>query len=249
MTRSIDEKVFDGTGILKIMGLYKRNSLLSKRLLESFRLTVGKPHWMPVPWFILNRIILFVIRRRLSRKCIKKELSGEVIETIKRSLREGFRRGHIRLLEKNGFVPMEEVGALSALTWKIEEAPSEGAILPDCVALCKSGWRHWTSLKGYTKKVTAVYMPIAKRKILIGMAGNAKISFRRINQSAASSSLNFFIASEDTPVSQEMASQIGLWFEKISSKAVNRGFKSFKRLPDDIAEGVYKNLKATLGQK
>jgi Protein of unknown function (DUF4238) len=88
------------------------------------------------------------------------------------------------------------LSVLQELNWRIESAQSEGAILPDCVALALEGiddpapamFADW-------KNVVAIIMPVAPDKLLVGAITGFDIKeFPDFNNAAARCSHNFFLA-------------------------------------------------------
>lgn len=100
---------------------------------------------------------------------------------------------------------------LQALEWKIRDAPQEGAILPDCVALGLNDGKHFRPYMMTDRaSLAAVVMPITSQKLLVGTPpGEGALDLTTFNHSAAACSDELFISSSQTRIFAELCGSIG----------------------------------------
>lgn len=104
---------------------------------------------------------------------------------------------HKKMLN-NGLVAEPRKQLLEEFTWLIHPAPTEGAIMPDCIAL---GFDEDGAFLPYimTSAVSAVVMPLTSKKLLVGIrAGSTVFDLSDFNHEASECSDELFIAGSST---------------------------------------------------
>jgi hypothetical protein len=124
---------------------------------------------------------------------------------------------------------------LAALSWTVADAPADGAILPDCVALSCSADGSVLPLMFVGKEVGCVVMPISTAKLLVGREEDAvSPDLSRFNEAAAACSEEFFLAHADLPNLRALSVTIGAgtgpYFESAISEAIESA------LPQPLAD-------------
>jgi len=121
------------------------------------------------------------------------------------------RHGHNRALDRlmnEGYLRED----LASFTWKLEQAPVEGAILPDCIAL---GYQTDGSVHPIMfiphEELMAVVMPISSQKLLVGLrTGSRAVNLDTFNKEAACCSHGFYLAGCNDPSLAQYSDFIGL---------------------------------------
>ena len=152
-----------------------------------------------IPTHVLERMAFCVARENFS------DIARETLPAV-RSLLDKFlaestelvREGHNKALVEI-VKPGAREESLATLDWTIENAPSSGAILPDCVAIA-------IALGGDTAplmfvgnaNIQAVIMPVAPTKLLIGRKDGYSVPHHfDYNREAARASHTFFLSPAD----------------------------------------------------
>lgn len=124
--------------------------------------------------------------------------------------------GHKKMLHR-GLIAEPRKTVLEELVWHIRPAPTEGAIMPDCIALGieEEGGAFLPYVM--TSTVFAVIMPLTSDKLLVGVKpGGTPFDLSTFNKTASECSDELFIASSPTHVS--LSANIGIrWKRKMES--------------------------------
>ena len=138
------------------------------------------------------------------------------------------REGHNKVLSTT-LAPDPRIGKLKVLSWRVMPSPSDGFILPDCVAL---GLDDTTGLKPLMMadldKVTVVLMPLSTDRMLVGLHPSAVIpDLKDFNRAAAASSHNFFIAARRDDNLTNLSEAIGNFSTEFISSTIGSVFDEF----------------------
>lgn len=129
---------------------------------------------------------------------------GEVLPEAEARAKDGHNQALAKMLDTN--VRRDD---LTEYRWTVEPAPSDGAILPDCVAL---GIEDDGSIQPFMmasrKVLAAVVMPLATDRLLVGRKPEAaQPDLANFNADAAACSHVFFLAA--TPGFSSLVAQLG----------------------------------------
>ena len=119
---------------------------------------------------------------------------------------------------------------LKSLNWTIENAPTAGAILPDCVviAINKDGHTAPYMLAAHDD-LRALVMPVSPEKLLVGIAGGYAIPRTfDYNTEAARLSYGFFLSSQNDAETARLHPAIAERPTAILDEGVERGFRNFR---------------------
>lgn len=136
------------------------------------------------------------------------------------------RSGHNKALSKNGG-PNARFDHLASLRWKLAAAPTEGAILPDCVAVAQTPDGMSPLMLADLDEAAAIAMPVSSQIILVGGPMGDEWSAANFNRDAARASHRFFLSATNAA---EIAALQPLIDERASSlvdEAVEHAFKDF----------------------
>lgn len=119
--------------------------------------------------------------------------------------------GHRRALEGN-IISEDRKMHLEGLSWRIERAPPEGLVLPDCISLGLTEAGGWVPYQtGSTAKIWTVVTPLSTGKLLIGqrLGDSDYVEIARINEIAAAASNEFFLCHREGEDYIELSKLIG----------------------------------------
>lgn len=202
MAHGIQNILSDDDHIQSLMGLNedKPNDVFRKKLSESIGEIEGVES-IGVPLDLIERIAFFAAKENFATLAADelpnwRDLFSSWLETADVFARET----HNKTLEKLS-TSLPRLSLLEGLTWTVQSAQREGAILPDCVALAidQSG-RAVPAMFSDWKEVAAILLPVAPDKLLVGKAKKDDVvQFLNFNEEAARCSHDFFLA----PVNSE----------------------------------------------
>lgn len=118
---------------------------------------------------------------------------------------------------------------LAELDWSIAEAPSNVAILPDCVVISISADGTASPFMHIDRDdTTCVVMPLSSRKLLIGkVSASAMPELTLFNQMAARSCYDFFLSSSDEKTISQLHPLIGERATLVIDKAIDSAFSEY----------------------
>lgn len=135
--------------------------------------------------------------------------------------------GHIRALERMRDGPNAREDRLREYEWRVEAAPSGGAILPDCIALAYGPEGPAFPLMFVGPDFDGVVMPLSTDRLLVGrQATRVTIDIAPFNEDAAASSQEFFLAHEDNEFLRSLLPLIGTRTNTFFGAALDAGAKS-----------------------
>ena len=119
---------------------------------------------------------------------------------------------------------------LEAMTWTIEAAPAEGAVLPDCVAIVVQKDESTLPFMMSSKtEVAAVVMPISRQSLLVGRSRDAaSVVIADFNQRAASASHSFFLAHREGEGLATLCEAIGTRSTIVIEEVLDRVMGEFR---------------------
>ena len=133
--------------------------------------------------------------------------------------------------------PQKRLDALTALHWQISSAPDEGAILPDCVVLGRSGndkkFASYVMASG--TDVEVIVMPISSRKMLVGVRqGATLLSMANFNNEAAANSAEFFVASVRSEHFEALLQEIGTAWSGQINDLIDYSIGEYRPIPTTV---------------
>jgi hypothetical protein len=122
---------------------------------------------------------------------------------------------------------------LACYTWRLEPAPPEGAIMPDCVAVgLATDDSMLPYMVGDQDAFAAIVMPISASKLLVGRSPDAPaMSPAGLNERLAECCEAFFIAATDNPVLSDLSSAIGTRSSLPVDEAVEEALSEYRAGP------------------
>ncbi len=155
---------------------------------------------------------------------ILRDLFGSWLETT-----DGFvRETHNKTLEKIS-TSSSRLKLLENLNWTVQAAQREGAILPDCAALAvdQSGQAAPAMFSDW-KQVSAVILPVAPDKLLVGAATEFDVAqLLDFNEEAARCSHDFFLAPMTSEYLTGLHKLLGERSMKLVEDGVNGAMESY----------------------
>lgn len=133
------------------------------------------------------------------------------------------RDGHNRALEKLAEGQNPRGDLLASFSWTIEDAPPEGAMLPDCIAIAFAPGQPPLPLMLLGKEIEAVVVPLSTSKLLLGRTPGTTRDLSDINADAAACSEVFFLGAEDHPAFRALQGRIGSHAAAFFEAALSEG--------------------------
>lgn len=185
---------------------------------------------VPIPTELLDRVIFMLAKEHLSGTYDETMFGvAQTFETMLARLDDLVCESHNKALSQS-LVAEPRMKSLEVLQWHIRDAPPEGAILPDCVAIALdgAGGTFLPYMMAKLASVAAVVMPITSQKLLVGVRpGHAQPDLVHFNRDAAACSDELFITASSNPVFAELGANMGArWNGEI----------------DAVIQGVLKNV-------
>lgn len=142
---------------------------------------------------------------------------------------EAVRDSHNSALSRMGQESNAREGFLQGLVWRLEAAPSEGAILPDCVVLALNQQGEIVPfMHADLKDTQSVVMPVGTDKLLIGSStAGVTLDTARFNEAAAQSSYHFYLAHSNSAEFTRLHDLIGKSASLVIDEAVENAFGQF----------------------
>jgi len=189
-----------------------------------------------LPRSVLNRIAFQLAREQFGKTTAELlPLFNRLIAGWLEKSAEVSRTGHNKALSRAEVLTVRRQ-FLASLDWEVAQAPREGAVLPDCIAiaLLVDGTISPLTLAG-TDEIRAVVMPLATTKLLVGMHDGESLppSFN-FNPAAARASHRYFLAATNSAAIAKFAPLIDERSSSLVDEAVSHAFKDF--VPASIAE-------------
>lgn len=179
----------------------------------------------------LVKIAHFQLREQESvlKSEIEKNING-VMESWQKTKKDSIAQAHNNALQED-ITPMAHIEKYSDLIWVVESADSEGAILPDCVAIGLNRLNEWRAVSFIEKvNLIAVAFPISKDKILVGRLKNiAPIDLDRFNIRAAKASNESFWAHKNTESLTTLIFEIGSESEVLIDDVIESASYDFQK--------------------
>jgi hypothetical protein len=117
----------------------------------------------------------------------------EAVVALSGMVDEAARNGHNKALDQE-FAPELRVEELKKFRWMNRPAPECGAVLPDCIAICRTNDGHYVPLVFADKgTIDAIYMPMRRDVIMVGSLNDDDVP-DDINDLFASCSRDFFVS-------------------------------------------------------
>jgi len=227
------------------------NEKFREKVLKSF-LERDEVKASDIPTSVVERIAFAAARENFAR--IAADAGPAVAAYAERMIAgapDAIREGHNRGLESD-FQGLERQRQLQPLAWTIEAAPSEGLLLPDCVAVgVEEGGDPLPYLTAAPQRLASVAMPLNSKLLLVGRApGSPAVDWSDFNRHAAACSDAFFIASTDDASLVELHELIGARSFSAIEQGLQEAFSDFRGppppearpqaapVPDDEGEGM-----------
>lgn len=174
---------------------------------------------IPIEKSLLDRVIFMVAKEQFVGSFDPNAFGiAKFFTSILDGLDDLVRDGHNKALGK-GMVADTRMKSLEALAWRIQAAPPEGAILPDCVAIGidQDGSKFLPYMM--TNSASVVVMPLTTEKLLVGVrTGQATPNLGNFNHDAAACSDELFITASKGPVFDELRKNMGAhWIGEIDA--------------------------------
>jgi hypothetical protein len=164
-----------------------------------------------LPPRVLHQIAQMILKERFSSFFTTHvSFMAAAIDALAAQAPAFIRDGHNKALS-SGLAPDGRTEILRALNWRVLASTNDGFVLPDCVAL---GVDDETGLKSLILadlgKVTAVLMPLATERLLVGTRPSAPAPpVAAFNEAAVAASHTFFIAARRDDKLTLLADRIG----------------------------------------
>lgn len=217
MARGIETMLSDAERIQNLIGLNEDepNEVFRRNLADKLDEIEGLEN-LGLPRSLLERVVFFLAKEHFPT------LAADFLPTFQTMLNSWFdtsdtfvRDGHNKALGQiSSSTPRLKL--YEELYWTVIGAPTEGAILPDCVALAvdRSGQAAPAMFADWDE-LAAIILPMAPSKLLVGMAPHGEATqLPDFNEEAARSSHDFFLA----PVNNE-------YFESLQKKLGERSMQ------------------------
>lgn len=176
---------------------------------------------VPIERSLLDRIAFMAVKEHFVGSFDINSLGvTEVCTSILDRLDDEVRKAHNNALGQS-LVADARMESLEKLKWRIQAAPPEGAILPDCVAIGTddevAGFLPYMMTK--TASVCIVIMPLTSDKLLVGIrSGLATPNLGTFNHDAAACSDELFITASNAPIFDELRNDMGArWVGEIDA--------------------------------
>jgi hypothetical protein len=151
------------------------------------------------------------------------------------------RDSHNKILSTT-LAPDGRIEPLKELNWRVMPCPSEGFVLPDCVALAtddQSGFK--PLIMADLKEITVVLMPLSSERMLVGFGPSQPVpGLDDFNEAAVKASHNFFIAGRLDQRLKGLADSIGKTSGQFIDETIGSTFSDFlaERIPASAAGAV-----------
>ena len=145
-------------------------------------------------------------------------------------LKDAAKTGHLRALSAS-ISPEVKVRIFSKLTYRIARQRQDAAfVLGDSVVLfAVASERRFKTFYEKDDQLLAVLLPVSSEACLIGTTDGQLYELDAISKAVASCSLEFFIASQDTPLNRELG-------KSIASKAHIISRQEIEEIIDDVLD-------------
>jgi hypothetical protein len=174
---------------------------------------------LPMPRSMVERIFFMTAKEYFVENLdvVKSDIAA-VFTTVLDGLDDMVRDAHNKTLGE-GLISESRKASLEVLEWRIRAAPSEGAILPDCVALGVNGEEgaFLPYIMTPNDTISTVVMPLTSEKLLVGVQpGCSTPDLVNFNRDAAACSHELFISASQAPIFGELRVDIGArWIDEI----------------------------------
>lgn len=229
--------LFTGPGNLeRMMGLDKDepNALFSERFREGIEKS-PEIVALGLPMSVLERMAFYLAREQFDTS---KMQAGQMLAAMLSYftanspplVRESHNKALLDMTEGKDI----RRDLLSDFSWTLEDAPAEGAILPDCVALAYMPDEPLLPFMFAGQHTQAVVMPISTTKLLVGYKDGAPVlDLSKFNMAAAACSHDFFLANANTENYRSLASTIGSRSAEYFDDAMRESVDSFMPQRDE----------------
>lgn len=182
-----------------------------------------------LPPHVLEDFIFRTLKEGWDQFATQLPSTGDVLEPLAGQFEETIKHGHNKavseiLSKSSPFAPLLD------FAWTIEAAPSEGAIMPDCIAMAAGpdGILHPFLLGNY-KAAVAIVVPLSSSRLLVGRKEPAPgwLDLTKINQESAACSHSFFGASSNDAAFADLAVLIGTRSQEGIEGAIGSALESF----------------------
>lgn len=230
---SASKALMDANNVARLIGLdeHTPNDRFRKLFAEIMR---GLPdrsaiEQLVLPPHVLERMLFIGVREGFGEFFSHQApFIAALCERMFSSTEDNVIRAHREALEKS-LIPEPRMDDLQALEWTIQNAPNEGAILPDCVAISLDHERQFSPYI-FTGKDSAavVLMPLSSGRMLVGRRGSA-VSFEmdELNRAFAECSHEFFVSNGSNDTWAEFAKGIGAKSTDRMEQAVSSALETF----------------------
>ncbi|WP_417624043.1 DUF4238 domain-containing protein [Paremcibacter congregatus] len=147
------------------------------------------------------------------------------------------RSGHQKALAKS-HTPESRISYLSKFSWMVENSPSEGVILPDCVALGLNDSNVWIPvILGDPSVFKAIIAPLTRDKFLVGRLDfKEELDLKNFNQWASAASFDFFWSHRSGDDLSQISSNIGTGSKSILQDLVATSVAGIESDSSDFEE-------------
>lgn len=164
-----------------------------------------------LPGPLLERVAFYVAKESFDTTVEETiPLLGSVLGGMAMGSSDMIRDGHNCALNDIAGSPNVRRDTLATFEWRIEPAPADGAILPDCVALAFGPDEPALPLMFVGRDLHAVVLPLTKSRLLVGRRSDApRIALADFNRDAAACCHDFFLTDTNSPALVRLAELIG----------------------------------------
>jgi hypothetical protein len=230
MAHGIEAILSDDDRIQTLMGLGEDepNEVFRKNLADKLSEIEGIEN-LGLPENLIERIAFIAAKENFATLAadtlpILRDIFSSWLETT-----DGFaRETHNKTLEKISS-SLPRLKLLENLKWTVQPAQQEGAILPDCAALAvdQSG-RAAPAMFSDWKQVSAIILPVAPDKLLVGAATEYNVvQLLDFNEEAARCSHDFFLAPTTSEYLTSLHKQLGERSMKLIEEGVSGAMEPY----------------------
>ncbi len=164
-----------------------------------------------IPLHVIEKVAIFQAKEHFA------SLSADILPPLRELFSswlqrsDGFIRDTHNTVLETVSSSAPRIGLLEELDWSVQAGPPDGAILPDCVAIAYDGaGQSAPAMFADWKRVSAIVLPIAPQKLLVGAASNTYLkNLPDFNCNAAGCSHDFFLAPQNNDYLLELQSVLG----------------------------------------
>lgn len=196
-----------------------------KQLLDAFHEQISKLGLVEkagLQEYTLSEICRFLMREKMPSVWPSIESQIDLFASVlTENLSSTVSNAHQKALENN-ILPQVRIEYLEKFEWKIMGAPSETAILPDCIGLGMDNNGEWSALIAVGQEdLQAVVFPISAELMVVGSLNGTTVDTSQFNELAAKSSELYFWSCTENKEFDGLVRLIGTSTEKILSEALN----------------------------